>query len=141
MVMSAVSSVGTGRSGHRDTTLVSGRDVDIVDAAELAISLNFRRPCRYRRIDAVGQSYQHAGRPHGSMTALAHRLVIKIKSGIEQLAHARLDAPGSCVITTSGLRDSAIVAFARRPSLVTSTSASVANPHRRARFAARFRSR
>ena len=99
MVMSAVSSVSTPgvlvtvmpRATAAATSMLS------TPLPKLAISLS-RRPASRSTgaVDPVGDGRnQHVGGPHRlGEVGLAHRLVVVVEPGVEQLAHPRFDALG-----------------------------------------------
>ena len=99
MVMSAVSSVSTPgvlvtvmpRATAAATSMLS------TPLPKLAISLRFGAGLlEHRGVDAVGHGrHQHVGglQRLGEL-GLAHRLVVEIEAGVEQLAHAGFDAVG-----------------------------------------------
>ncbi len=99
MVMSAVSSVSTPgvlvtvmpRWTAAATSMLSTPLPKFCDQLEIGVRL-----LQHRGVDAVGHGRdQHVGLPQSfPKLGLAHRLVVEIEPGIEQLAHACFDAVG-----------------------------------------------
>jgi hypothetical protein len=96
--VSGVLGQNAGRVGDSNAALQCGGNVDIIDpVAEIGDQLQpLAGMPQHRGVDAVGhRRHQHVGDLHrlGEL-GRAHRLVVEIQPGLEQLAHARLDIVG-----------------------------------------------